>query len=139
MKKRKHRVSNILGTLFLLAMLGGSGWLAIAGMNDIDTFIKLKSEVKANEELLDATKAEQEKLEATKKNLTNPDYLELVARGKYHVLREGEQVFVFPSLSEAQNEQTSGNEASTSLAQSQAAAQDIPTSEAASESTESGQ
>ncbi|MEY8308189.1 septum formation initiator family protein [Erysipelotrichaceae bacterium 51-3] len=139
MKKRKHKVSSKLGILFLLVSLPLSGWLAFQGINDVQTFINLKSEVKANEELLDATKAEQEKLEATKKNLTNPDYLELVARGKYHVLREGEQVFVFPSLSETQNDRVSDNEASTSLAQSQAAAPSTPASKAASESAQSGQ
>ncbi len=103
-KQRTQRVPGILRIPLLLVMLVASGWLVMLGISDIQTYWTLSSEVKANTELLEATRAQQEKLEATKKNLTNPDYLEFVARGKYHVLREGEQVFVFPSLSEAQND-----------------------------------
>ena len=33
----------------------------------------------------------------SKQNLTNPDYVEYIARGKYLVTKEGEQVFKFPS------------------------------------------
>ncbi len=102
-KQRKQKVPGIIRVPLLLVMLLASGWLVMLGISDIQTYWTLSSEVKANTQLLEATRAQQEKLEATKKNLTNPDYLEFVARGKYHVLREGEQVFVFPSLSEAQN------------------------------------
>ena len=36
-------------------------------------------------------------MEKAKQNLTNPDYVEYIARGKYLVTKEGEQVFKFPS------------------------------------------
>ena len=41
--------------------------------------------------------SKKKELEKTKQNLTNPDYVEYIARGKYLVTKEGEQVFKFPS------------------------------------------
>lgn len=37
----------------------------------------------------------KEELEETKENLENPDYIEYLARGKYLVTKDGEQVFKF--------------------------------------------
>ena len=41
--------------------------------------------------------SKKKELEKAKQNLTNPDYVEYIARGKYLVTKEGEQVFKFPS------------------------------------------
>lgn len=81
---------------FALFCTGGS--LLIAAANDVTTYFRLQNEIKANEVLLEQTTQTQEELETTRRNLTNPDYLEFVARGKFHVSRYGEQVFVFPEL-----------------------------------------
>lgn len=53
--------------------------------NDIGTRLHINQEVHANEKLLDELTSQQSELETTRKNLTNPDYLEMIARGKYHV------------------------------------------------------
>lgn len=58
---------------------------------DLKASIEQKKEEKKN---LNSKKKE---LEKTKQNLTNPDYVEYIARGKYLVTKEGEQVFKFPS------------------------------------------
>lgn len=114
-KKRKRKTFSRLtiGSMFF-ATLFVSGMFVLGAANEVITYFKLKSEVSANSELLDKTRQEQEQLENTKKNLTNPDYLEFVARGKYHVSRSGEQVFVFPSLQEGEQE----SEAEADAAQS---------------------
>ena len=44
-------------------------------------------------------------LEETKQKLTNPDYIEYIARGKYLVTKEGEQVFKFPSSEDEESEE----------------------------------
>ena len=41
--------------------------------------------------------SKKKELEKAKQNLTNPDYVEYIARGKYLVTKEEEQVFKFPS------------------------------------------
>lgn len=76
-----------------------TGWFLMLFVQDIQTYQNLQTQIRANSVLLNEAKAQQEELETQKKNLTNPDYLEFLARGKYHVTREGEQVFVFPKLS----------------------------------------
>lgn len=114
-KKRRfsRKLLNRLAGIGVFSLYVGSGALVIAAANDLGTFFQLRNEISANEVLLEQTKTEQEELETTRKNLTNPDYLEFVARGKYHVSRYGEQVFVFPELSE-----DSSNSASTDSADS---------------------
>ena len=62
------------------------------------TTFELKSQIQSN--LQEAAQLDEKKkeLETTKENLSNPDYVEYIARGKYLVSREGEQVFKFPSI-----------------------------------------
>lgn len=78
-----------LSVLFLLASFG-----------DVRTYQGLQEALGSNRRLLIKTKEEEEQLELTKRNLTNPDYLEFVARGRYYASRPGEQVFVFPQLAQ---------------------------------------
>ncbi len=77
-----------------------SGMLLFESAQEVQTYFSLKAAVKENAVLLEQAADEQTQLEDQRRNLTNPDYLEFVARGKYHVSRQGEQVFVFPSLDE---------------------------------------
>ncbi|MDO4663962.1 MAG: septum formation initiator family protein [Erysipelotrichaceae bacterium] len=77
-----------------------TGFFTMGIVREFKTYFDLKTEVLANQQLRQETLELQQTLENEKKNLTNPDYLEFVARGKYHVSRNGEQVFVFPSLSQ---------------------------------------
>ncbi|TGY65514.1 septum formation initiator family protein [Dubosiella muris] len=80
------------------ALLAVSFSLIYFGSQEIQTTFALKSEIRNN--LKESAKLDDEKkeLETTKKNLSNPDYVEYIARGKYLVSREGEQVFKFPSI-----------------------------------------
>lgn len=67
-------------------------------VKDVTTYTSLKAQISSNRALLEQSESKKEELEETKKKLTNPDYLENVARGKYHLSRQGEQVFVFPGF-----------------------------------------
>lgn len=102
-ERRKKKIPKLWEGLLEIAMVASSGAFLIYGSNDLMTYFNLKGEIQANSDLLEETRARQEELENTKKNLTNPDYLEFVARGRYHVSKQGEQVFVFPALSQDEN------------------------------------
>lgn len=105
--QKKKRKNPITAGLFNLGLILLTGFFVMGIVQEFQTYFNLKSEVRANQVLRDETIQLQQTLENEKKNLTNPDYLEFVARGKYHVSRSGEQVFVFPSLS--QGTDTNGN------------------------------
>lgn len=57
----------------------------------------LENSIEQSNTKLKELKAKQTDLEKKKKNLLDPDYIEYIARGKYLVTKEGEQVFKFPS------------------------------------------
>ena len=71
-------------------MLVMSGFLIMGGLQQLSMTHELKSSIVQKEK-------EKKELEKAKQNLTNPDYVEYIARGKYLVTKEGEQVFKFPS------------------------------------------
>ena len=88
-------------TLFIqIGLIVVAFFLAFSAINDVRTYQNLKESISDNRRLLAKTKEEEEQLELTKRNLTNPDYLEFVARGRYYASRPGEQVFVFPELAQ---------------------------------------
>ena len=81
-----------------VCMLFVSTFLILQGSKVIYTTLSMKKSVKENEEKSLELDKKKEKLEEEKKNLSNPDYIEYIARGKYLVTKQGEQVFKFPSL-----------------------------------------
>lgn len=97
MKKTRRRLSRAQGTFCLILLLASGFMLAEIG-RDVVTYFNLQAEMRSSERMLEETTAQKEQLEQTKKNLTNPDYLEKVARGKYHYSKNGEQIFVFPKV-----------------------------------------
>lgn len=94
-KRRRRSLSRWLVCGMLLVF---SAFLFHAGWQDILTTFNIRSDIVSNQKDLDKLTAQQEDLEATKENLDNPDYVEYMARGKYLVSKQGEQVFKFPSL-----------------------------------------
>lgn len=83
-----------------VGMLTISLMLMVNGLQDLKTMVDIQTSISKNQEDIQKLKEEQEDLEKTKQNLKNPDYIEYIARGKYLVTKEGEQVFKFPSSSE---------------------------------------
>ena len=58
---------------------------------------ELRTSINQKQKEKKALSSKKKELEKAKQNLTNPDYVEYIARGKYLVTKEGEQVFKFPS------------------------------------------
>ncbi|MBP3852045.1 MAG: septum formation initiator family protein [Erysipelotrichaceae bacterium] len=92
-KKRRH-------TFFYLFLVIVSGVLIWTGIQELKTTFDLHISIRETEEKNKELKKEKKELEAKKKNLSDPDYIEYIARGKYLVTKEGEQVFKFPSTEE---------------------------------------
>ena len=87
MKGKRKKVQHFF---VYIAMLVMSGFLIMGGLQQLSMTHELKSSIVQKEK-------EKKELEKAKQNLTNPDYVEYIARGKYLVTKEGEQVFKFPS------------------------------------------
>ena len=83
----KGKRKNIQYFFIYIIMLAASAFLIFGGVKQLMMTQDLKASIKQK----------KEELEKTKQNLTNPDYVEYIARGKYLVTKEGEQVFKFPS------------------------------------------
>lgn len=98
--KKKRR---ILGptTSFLFILI--SALLLLGIYSDVSTTHMLQEEIAENEIIRNEVKAQKENLSTQKERLSNPDYIEYLARGKYLVTKYGEQVFKFPSI-EKENE-----------------------------------
>lgn len=91
-RKKKSKASRYILSFGLVLV---SGLAIYSGVHELITTAEINQDIRENKEKsseLDSKKAE---LEKTKENLTNPDYIEYVARGKYLVTKDGEQVFKF--------------------------------------------
>lgn len=84
--------------LLCIAALAASGFFLCESIRDVQTTISLKQTIQVNEARAEEAEAQKTELEETRQKLTNPDYVEYIARGKYLVSREGEQIFKFPSI-----------------------------------------
>lgn len=94
-KKKKIR-----DTIICAGCLTASGFLFWAGWQDVINLQEIRSSIAANEKKAEELDARQSDLETARENLDNPDYIEYIARGRYLVSKEGEQVFKFPSIEE---------------------------------------
>ena len=97
--KKKNRKKLMMQKAVISCMLiTASAFLFYSSFTELKTTFELKSQIQSN--LQEAAQLDEKKkeLETTKENLSNPDYVEYIARGKYLVSREGEQVFKFPSI-----------------------------------------
>lgn len=90
--------SKIKRIILCFCMLLASGFLIFQGFKVIYTTYSIRNSIEENKEKSLELDEKKEKLEDEKKNLSNPDYIEYVARGKYLVTKQGEQVFKFPTL-----------------------------------------
>lgn len=76
-------------------MLGMSAFLIMGGMRQLVMTHELRTSINQKQKEKKALSSKKKELEKAKQNLTNPDYVEYIARGKYLVTKEGEQVFKF--------------------------------------------
>ena len=96
-KKNKSR-SKSVRVIFCVGMLLISAFLIVQGVNVIKTTYVIRENIEKNKAKAKELDDKKAILEDKKENLSNPDYLEYVARGKYLVSKQGEQVFKFPRL-----------------------------------------
>lgn len=94
MKGKRKKVQHFF---VYIAMLVMSGFLIMGGLQQLSMTHELKSSIVQKEKEKKELFSKKKELEKAKQNLTNPDYVEYIARGKYLVTKEGEQVFKFPS------------------------------------------
>lgn len=94
MKGKRKKVQHFF---VYIAMLVMSGFLIMGGLQQLSMTHELKSSIVQKEKEKKELSSKKKELEKSKQNLTNPDYVEYIARGKYLVTKEGEQVFKFPS------------------------------------------
>lgn len=94
MKGKRKKVQHFFVYIAVLVM---SGFLIMGGLQQLSMTHELKSSIVQKEKEKKELSSKKKELEKAKQNLTNPDYVEYIARGKYLVTKEGEQVFKFPS------------------------------------------
>lgn len=93
----KGKRKNIQYFFIYIIMLVASAFLIFGGVKQLMMTQDLKASIEQKKEEKKNLNSKKKELEKTKQNLTNPDYVEYIARGKYLVTKEGEQVFKFPS------------------------------------------
>lgn len=100
-KQRKNkRAQRRILTLVLLVL---SVFFLYKGFSTVSTTHEIKQSIEDTKAKTKKLEKKKKELEKTKKNLSDPDYIEYIARGKYLVTKEGEQVFKFPSSSDKSN------------------------------------
>lgn len=92
-KRMRHRIVT-------LVMLVVSVFCLYKGFSTVSTTYEIKQSIEDTKAKTKKLEKKKKELEQTKKNLSDPDYIEYIARGKYLVTKEGEQVFKFPSSSD---------------------------------------
>lgn len=97
-KKLKRKKFTIFSPVLSVFYVACSLFFLMMIYNDVNTTVELKNQIEENETLKDEVLAEEKNLQKQKEKLTNPDYIEYLARGKYLITKYGEQVFKFPSV-----------------------------------------
>lgn len=99
-KKLKRRKFSLFSPVLSVFYVACSLFFLAMIYHDVNTTVDLKNQIEENEALKDSVLAEEKNLQDQKEKLTNPDYIEYLARGKYLITKWGEQVFKFPSVDE---------------------------------------
>ena len=98
MMKKKSTAFHAARTAVMIFLLLTIGTFSMSVIHDISTCLSLSQSIQSNEARRNELTKQKEDLETEKRNLSNPDYAEFVARGKYLVTKEGEQIFKFPAI-----------------------------------------
>ncbi|MGI6607758.1 MAG: septum formation initiator family protein [Erysipelotrichaceae bacterium] len=107
MKKKRTKKSNPLGIILKIlisaVMIVFIVFMYLQMTREIKTTFSLLGDVKETEKEIAKLEAEKESLESQKEKLTDENYVSSVARGKYLITKENEQIYVLPPLSEGDN------------------------------------
>ncbi len=104
MKKRKGKklsplgkILRALGFLVIVALMVG---MYFQMAKEIKTTFSLRGDIIESEKEIARLEAEKESLQLQKEKLTDENYVSSVARGKYLITKENEQIYVLPPLTE---------------------------------------
>lgn len=104
-RKRTQKKKGLFHVLFYVFLAGASAFLIWEGVMELKTTVELNNSIKETKLRIRELEKQKSELEKKKKDLSDPDYIEYIARGKYLVTKEGEQVFKFPSAGEQSEEE----------------------------------
>lgn len=104
-RKKTRKISNMTRFIICALLLGMTCFLTWSGIQDLKTTAEIRLSIQQNKKKTQELEEEKSDLEEKKQKLTNPDYIEYIARGKYLVTKEGEQVFKFPSSEDEESEE----------------------------------
>ena len=97
-KFKKSAGRTILTWLVSLLMIGGVVFFAISINKEVKTTFSLSAELAEVKAELEALEKEKEELTIRREKLTDENYISSVARGKYLIFKENEQVYYLPPL-----------------------------------------
>ena len=92
MKGRRKKIQHVF---VYFVMLGMSAFLIMGGMRQLAMTHELRTSINQKQKEKKALSSKKKELEKAKQNLTNPDYVEYIARGKYLVTKEGSKYLNF--------------------------------------------
>ena len=104
--KKKSGLSNLKRVLICVVLFMASAFCITSGISKILTTIEINNSIEDDKQKSKELTEQLDELNEEKTNLTNPEYLEYLARGKYLVTKSGEQVFKFPSLNDDSTQET---------------------------------
>ncbi len=97
-KKVKSSVkSKIIKCLLCLVMIAGTIYFWTKINSEVSTTYSLLADLSSSQQELEKLKAEKEKLQSEKEKLTDENYVSSVARGKYLITKDDEQIYELPS------------------------------------------
>ena len=98
-RKLKKSVTQIVFTVLICsAMIAGIVFFVFNIQKEVKTTFSLKADIKEAEDQLAALEAERDMLMNQKEKLTDENYVSSVARGKYLIFKENEQIYYLPPL-----------------------------------------
>lgn len=104
-RKKRKRKKHPMKILISLLAIGVSCYLIYAASTDVIVMLNLKQEISANNSEINKLSSQKKELSAQKEKLKDPEYVKRYARGKFLVIKKGEQVFKLPGGS---SEDTNG-------------------------------
>ncbi len=101
-KKTTKRVKSsvkkkITKCLVCLLMIVGTCYFWVSIHSEAATTVSLLADLNSSQQELEKLKKEKEKLQSEKEKLTDENYVSSVARGKYLITKEDEQIYELPS------------------------------------------
>ncbi|MDO4378298.1 MAG: septum formation initiator family protein [Erysipelotrichia bacterium] len=102
-KKVKKSVKNkVIKCLICLALIGATVYFWTQINKEVSTTFSLLADLNSSKQELEKLKAEKQHLEAEKEKLTDENYVSSVARGKYLITKDDEQIYELPSVESGQ-------------------------------------